>query len=808
MNLHLRRVLIVFILFISTFYCTHAQTVVNSLAALRTAMVNSNQNLVLTAGNYYLEDLASDSRVFNCSGSNNTIDLTGVRIISLVGSIREVYFIISGDDNVVRNGAIEDYYKSGLQEVSDYSAYNNDKNNLAYGLKGAPVMSVTGNRNLVVGLEMTVKGSFPYGYGSQYGIGAVNTFGLNKRCGILITGKDGGGVGNTLDSITMHHHAFGHGIFMQEGATETTIKNSTVEGRMRLSDDMYNDTETYDLPYLSGYKFPAGDSTWKLPFVESYDIPLGVMYPLSEDGIRSYNNTGSVIVENCTIKQMRGGIRLYLASSATVTNTKAIDCGATNFNMPANGVIKGSSGNFSYAPLSDFRLNRSRQNIEMTILPSPNAIGPHNLADVLGDNHEIVFHRTAGPLDTTTRAIVVYGKNSIITNETEYAMILDASSSGNTIISCGPVTDLGTNNKVTINSCFEAGTCANTTALIQAECYDNMFGITTEASDDGTDNIGNVHNGDWAVYNNIDLTGMYSIKARVATVKDGVFIEVRLDGIGGELLATIPVTKTGAWQTWTTEQANIGVVDGVHDLFFVFKGGSGGILNANWFGFSQEIYCANTATHIEAECYDNMLGIQTEDCSEGTLNMGWINHNDWAMYSNIDLTNMNSIKARVSSKLTGSIFEVHLDAIDGTMIAQLPVSNTGGNQTWVTDSANILATAGVHDIYLVFKGATGYLFNLNHFGFSEEVNVVTGYKPSNDVAVVDIYPNPLHDIITIQTYSDSESNIVIVNAMGQIVSEYKIVSQTSIDLSHLSNGLYLMKIINGNNEITKIIIKQ
>ena len=322
--------------------------------------------------------------------------------------------------------------------MTDFSAYNNDRNNLAYGLRGAPIMELTGNGNLVVGLEMIVKGSFPYGYGSQYGIGSINTFGLNKRCGILITGRDGGGVGNTLDGITMYHYAFGHGIFMQSGATETTIKNCYIEGRMRNSNDMYNDTETYDLPYRTDYKFPSGDDWRTLPFAESYDIPRGdnsVVYPLSEDGIRSYNNTGSVTVENCTVKQMRGGIRLYLASSATVKNSTAIDCGAggTNFNLPTGATVTGSSGNFTYTTLSDFRLSRSRMNIEMTIIPSPNAIGPHNIADILGNDHDIVFHRTPGPLDSDEeRPIVVYGNNSTIVNETEYTIVLESGTSGNT----------------------------------------------------------------------------------------------------------------------------------------------------------------------------------------------------------------------------------------------------------------------------------------------------------------------------------------------------------------------------------------
>ena len=139
-----------------SFYSGNAQVIVNSLAEFRVAVQNSNQEIVFTAGEYNLEDLPSGSRVITCSGSNNIIDLTGVRINTLVGSIREVYFIISGNTNVLKNGAIVDYYQSGLDEVTDFSAFNHDRDNLAYGLRGDPVMSITGNGNLVDGLEMTV----------------------------------------------------------------------------------------------------------------------------------------------------------------------------------------------------------------------------------------------------------------------------------------------------------------------------------------------------------------------------------------------------------------------------------------------------------------------------------------------------------------------------------------------------------------------------------------------------------------------------------------------------------------------------
>lgn len=409
---------------------------VSTLAELCEAVKQSGQSIVMKPGKYDLTDLPADSRIISCSGSNNTIDLTGVYVNVPVGSTRGGYVYITGNNNTFKGGEFEDTYPCGLEEVTDFSSYNQNRKALARGLRGSEVLGVLGDNNKVIGTRLTVRGSFPYGYGSIYGIGGKNVFGLDKRCGIVVKGKN-----NTIDGCEVQQRAFGHGIYIQPPADETIVKNCLVEGRMRLSAELYDESNDYDLPKRSDYQLPLEEG--------SPALPKDIMLPLSEDGIRVYTHGGSITVDNCTVIRMRGGIRCYLASRAVVTNSKAIDCESCNFNMPKGGEIVGSSGNFAYGPLSDFRLARSNQDIELTIIPSPHAVGPHNLADVQGNNHNIVFHRTDGPIDTNLRPIVVTGKGSTILNETEYPIVLEESARDNTVISFGPVTDKGQGNKIT-----------------------------------------------------------------------------------------------------------------------------------------------------------------------------------------------------------------------------------------------------------------------------------------------------------------------------------------------------------------------
>ncbi len=278
-----------------SFYSANAQTIVNSLAELREAVEQNNQTIVMTPGTYSMSDLDSDERNIICSGSNNSIDLTGVHITCTVGSVSDRYIIISGDNNTLRGMELEDVYSNGMTEVTDFSAYNKDRetSTVCKGLKGAPDITITGNGNLLVGIKLTVRGSYPYGYGSMYGIGSDHVFYLDKRCGINITG-----VGNTIDSTEVQQRAFGHGIYMQGDADQTVIKNTLVEGRTRAYAELYEETETYDLPYQSGYV---------MPYEDNRAIPTDEVFSLSEDGFRSYGSTGSVTLENCTAKMMRGG---------------------------------------------------------------------------------------------------------------------------------------------------------------------------------------------------------------------------------------------------------------------------------------------------------------------------------------------------------------------------------------------------------------------------------------------------------------------------------------------------------------------
>ena len=62
---------------------------------------------------------------------------------------------------------------------------------------------------------------------------------------------------------------------------------------------------------------------------------------------------------------------------------------------------------------------------------------------------------------------------------------------------------------------------------------------------------------------------------------------------------------------------------------------------------------------IEAEQYTSMSGIDTEQCSEGTLNVGWIEAGDWMEYDfDLDIADTFDIVFRVASPTTVGSFRI------------------------------------------------------------------------------------------------------------------------------------------------------
>jgi hypothetical protein len=176
---------------------------------------------------------------------------------------------------------------------------------------------------------------------------------------------------------------------------------------------------------------------------------------------------------------------------------------------------------------------------------------------------------------------------------------------------------------------------------------------------------------------------------------------------------------------------------------------------------------------IEAECYDDMLGVDTELSTEGTDNVGAINNGDWIKFEDVDADKgVKIFTARVASNVSGGSIELRTDSPTGTLKGTLIVANTGGWQNWETVTTTISEITGVQDLYLVFTGETGSLFNLNWVQFTAELpSLILDASTSNkEVSLNWTLENVVpvtQNIYRNTSFSDSGKTLIAENVNGE-----------------------------------------
>jgi beta-xylosidase len=82
--------------------------------------------------------------------------------------------------------------------------------------------------------------------------------------------------------------------------------------------------------------------------------------------------------------------------------------------------------------------------------------------------------------------------------------------------------------------------------------------------------------------------GASKFTARIGTTHNGnVSMEIRLDIKDGALLGTLNVQTTGVNDSCALKTIDVKKVSGIHDLYFVFKGNEGDLINFNWWKFDK-----------------------------------------------------------------------------------------------------------------------------------------------------------------------------------------------------------------------------
>ena len=439
-------------------------TVVDSLAELESYMGRSNQCIQMAPGTYTFDR--------NNVGPDQLFDEPS--ILRITGNNNEFNF-----DNVTFNFATENLSAFGRADVRNLQVIgnNNTFRNLTMRDTGsqapsfrAQSMALDGINNTIEGFDISTNGSFPYGYGDIFGKGGGSVIGHRKHSGILVRG----------DSITIRNtrllmRSYGHGIFMQ-GALDTVIEGCHVEGELSTVNAVLAEEGTGspadNVDFLTVWGFNLKD------------LGRNYRFSLQEDGIRAYpagtpegleeRRTTNITVRNTTVKFMRSGVGVGLASSGEhyVENVTSLG-NESGFWLGSNGTIVNSRGDTSVGPLISEDIRRNGTVGDITVLDHEvSKIGNAPAFYIAGTDHEYTIKDGTS---SVTNGITIqiggqrYGHRwydgsddqplpkfaadrIYIDNQTPYQIRLEDNSSNTTGSSCGPIRlDNGRNNNVDRN---------------------------------------------------------------------------------------------------------------------------------------------------------------------------------------------------------------------------------------------------------------------------------------------------------------------------------------------------------------------
>jgi hypothetical protein len=376
--------------------------------------------------------------VFAVTGSHNHFDLRGVVIETPVS----VQSRLSGRAHVADtwhvNGTGNTFEGGYFRNVTDkpYPHYRVTENEF----------EVCGDDNTFLDCTFVIRGSVPYGYTDYYGKGGPNFGRLNKHSFLSIQNANG----TRLIGCRVYQQSFGHCVHFHT-VDGVRIERCHFRGTLRPTADIYRETagraKEYDFHVMYRGRRP---------------IPKDEMIPLTEDGVRSYNEVKNVTVVGTTVERMRGCFQLLCVGDVTLERVTVRECGDFGFDLSAGDrgkvVMKDCRADVAYNPV----FNLTRGDIpegafyEVTILSPAAGVRPtprSGLGVLCGDRCTFILRDgTTRPLPPAANRLRCGGRKgltrSTVTNHTTAELILERNVRDCVIRSVGPVKDGGERNRV------------------------------------------------------------------------------------------------------------------------------------------------------------------------------------------------------------------------------------------------------------------------------------------------------------------------------------------------------------------------
>ncbi|KIF77692.1 glycosyl hydrolase [Streptomyces sp. 150FB] len=127
--------------------------------------------------------------------------------------------------------------------------------------------------------------------------------------------------------------------------------------------------------------------------------------------------------------------------------------------------------------------------------------------------------------------------------------------------------------------------------------------------------------------------------------------------------------------------------------------------------------------HRQAEHFNGSSGIKLQDktSANGGKTVGDINNDEWISFKPYNLTGSKTLTARISSAGAGGFLEVRTGSATGNLLGSAPIPVTGSWDTFQDIDVPLRAVPKKStELFLVFKGGDGALYDLDDFTISDK----------------------------------------------------------------------------------------
>lgn len=233
-----------------------------------------------------------------------------------------------------------------------------------------------------------------------------------------------------------------------------------------------------------------------------------------------------------------------------------------------------------------------------------------------------------------------------------------------------------------------------------------------------------------------------------------------------------------------------------------------------------QTYFFNTNSNGGSSVFDADLELYDKDCnvlinSESQSEITWLCN--YASESYVFL----KLKGKTASEFGDFVLAYkRIDPNCIISVSSFPATSgtTSGDGVYSSsDSCTVIASANAGFRFINWKDEENQIVSTSEnytFLVTSSTNLVANFDYASTVTqsifentFYDIYPNPSHNIIYLKNNGIDGDKVHVFSITGNLIGEFNLKTDYSIDISNLSKGIYLLKLLAGSNYRTLRFIK-